>query len=40
VYLYRVVADMNGKKIDKLTTGAYNTDKYFRSGYGKMYLMR
>ena len=40
VYLYRVVADMNGKKIDKLNTGAYNTDKYFRSGYGKMYLMR
>jgi hypothetical protein len=40
VYLYRVVADMNGKKIEKLTTGAYNTDKYFRSGYGKMYLMR
>lgn len=40
VYLYRVVADMNGKKIEKLNTGAYNTDKYFRSGYGKMYLMR
>jgi hypothetical protein len=40
VYLYRVVADMNGKKIEKLTTGGYNTDKYFRSGYGKMYLMR
>jgi hypothetical protein len=40
VYLYRVVVDMNGKKIDKLNTGAYNTDKYFRSGYGKMYLMR
>jgi hypothetical protein len=40
VYLYRVVADMNGKKIDKLNTGAYNTDKYFKSGYGKMYLMR
>lgn len=40
VYLYRVVADMNSKKIDKLNTGAYNTDKYFKSGYGKMYLMR
>jgi hypothetical protein len=40
VYLYRVVADMNGKKIEKLNTGAYNTDKYFKSGYGKMYLMR
>jgi hypothetical protein len=40
VYLYRVVADMNGKKIEKLNTGAFNTDKYFKSGYGKMYLMR
>jgi hypothetical protein len=40
VYLYRVVADMNGKKIDKLNSGIYNTDKYFKSGYGKMYLMR
>jgi hypothetical protein len=40
VYLYRVVADMNGKKIEKLNTGVYNTDKYFKSGYGKMYLMR
>ena len=40
VYLYRVVADMNGKKINKLNSGAYNTDKYFKSGYGKMYLMR
>jgi flagellar hook assembly protein FlgD len=40
VYLYRVVANMNGKKIEKLNTGTYNTDKYFRSGYGKMYLMR
>jgi hypothetical protein len=40
VYLYRVVADMNGKKIEKLNSGAFNTDKYFQSGYGKMYLMR
>lgn len=40
VYLYRVIADINGKKIDKLKSSTYNTDKYFQSGYGKMYLMR
>lgn len=40
VYLYRVLADIRGKKIDKLNSGSYNTDKYFQSGYGKMYLMR
>ena len=40
VYLYRVVADMNGRKIDKLNSGAFNTDKYFKSGYGKIYIMR
>jgi hypothetical protein len=40
VYLYRVIADINGKKIEKLKSSTYNTDKYFQSGYGKMYLMR
>jgi flagellar hook assembly protein FlgD len=40
VYLYRVMADIQGKKIDKLNSSSYNTDKYFQSGYGKMYLMR
>ena len=40
VYLYRVIADISGKKIDKLKSTTYNTDKYFQSGYGKMYLMR
>lgn len=40
VYLYRVLADIRGKKIDKLNSGSYNTDKFFQSGYGKMYLMR
>ncbi len=40
VYLYRVIADINGKKIDKLNSATFNTDKYFQSGYGKMYLMR
>ena len=40
VYLYRVIADIKGKKIDKLKSSSFNTDKYFQSGYGKMYLMR
>ncbi|NBO49263.1 MAG: hypothetical protein EBU80_05990 [Chitinophagia bacterium] len=40
VYLYRVLTDMKGKKIDKLNTGSYNTDQFFNRGYGKMYLMR
>ncbi|MFN5021952.1 MAG: hypothetical protein ACK5GP_09905, partial [bacterium] len=40
VYLYLVIADINGKKIDKLKSSTFNTEKYFQSGYGKMYLMR
>jgi len=40
VYLYRVVTNLNGKTMDKYSTTANNTDKYFTRGYGKMYLMR
>jgi hypothetical protein len=40
VYLYRVMTDINGKKIEKLKTGSFNTEEYFKGGYGKMYLMR
>jgi hypothetical protein len=40
VYLYRVVAEINGTPIDKLNKEGFNTDRYFKSGYGKMYLMR
>jgi|688.fasta_scaffold03384_18 hypothetical protein len=48
VYLYRVVTNLNGKSLDKLELDGFNgdrysdksTDKYFKSGYGKMYLMR
>jgi flagellar hook assembly protein FlgD len=40
VYLYRVIADINGKKIERLKSSSFNTEKYFQSGYGKMYLMR
>ena len=40
VYLYRVMTDINGKKLDKLKSANFNTEKYFQGGYGKMYLMR
>lgn len=37
VYLYRVVTTLNGADMDHWNTGA---DKYFKHGYGKMYIMR
>lgn len=37
LYMYRVVARLNGDKLEHLETGA---DKYFKSGLGKMYLAR
>ena len=44
VYLYRVITNLNGNKLDKFDTqdvnGKIDTDKYFNKGYGKMYLMR
>lgn len=40
VYLYRVITNLNGKSIEKYTQESGQTDKYFKSGYGKMYLMR
>lgn len=40
VYLYRVITNLNGKKLDKFRAEGDNTDKYFKKGYGKMYLMR
>ncbi len=49
VYLYRVLTNLNGKRLDKFqgaqndryfSKGYGDTDKYFTSGYGKMYLMR
>ncbi len=44
VYLYRVVTNLNGSKLDKFSLDGNgnkdNTDKYFNKGYGKMYLMR
>ena len=40
IYLYRVITNLNGKKLDKYKAEEDNTDKYFNKGYGKMYLMR
>lgn len=40
VYLYRVLTNLNGKRLDKYKASGDNTDKYFNKGYGKMYLMR
>jgi len=48
VYLYRVITNLNGRSLDKLELKGLNgerysdksTDKFFQSGYGKMYLMR
>lgn len=45
VYLYRVITNLNGNKLEKFPSydanGAeINTYKFFNKGYGKMYLMR
>ncbi len=40
VYIYRVLTNLNGKKLDKFTSEDEVTDQYFNKGYGKMYLMR
>jgi len=40
VYIYRVVTTLDGKKMDKYKAKGDDTDKFFNSGYGKMYLMR
>lgn len=41
IYLYRVVATMDGQALDKWKGGPDSgTDKYFKSGFGKMYLAR
>ncbi|MFO7723719.1 MAG: hypothetical protein R6V49_10910 [Bacteroidales bacterium] len=37
VYLYRVVTNLKGEGIRKAASGA---DRYFREGWGKMYMMR
>lgn len=37
VYFYRVVTAVNGENIEHKSNG---TDKFFKNGYGKMYIMR
>jgi len=37
LYLYRVLTDLHGSKIEHRET---DIDKYFKKGWGKMYLMR
>lgn len=37
VYLYRVITYLNGQSIEKRETAA---DKFFKKGWGKMYLLR
>jgi hypothetical protein len=46
VYLYRVVTSLNGKDLDlradtrEMSRNGGGIDKYFKEGYGKMYIMR
>jgi Peptidase family C25/CARDB len=45
VYLYKVITSLNGNSLDKYNAtdnsgNLIDTDKYFKAGYGKMYLMR
>ena len=40
VYIYRVITNLNGNKLDSYKASGDDTDKYFNKGYGKMYLMR
>jgi len=41
IYLYRVFASIDGQPIEKWKEGPdKNADKYFKSGFGKMYLAR
>lgn len=40
VYIYRVITNLDGKKLDKFEIKDANTGQYFNKGYGKMYLMR
>lgn len=37
VYLYRVITSIDGNSIDHRNSGA---DKFYKNGYGKMYIMR
>jgi flagellar hook assembly protein FlgD len=38
VYLYRVVTSIRGENVEQRKNA--NVDKYFKNGYGKLYIMR
>lgn len=38
VYLYRVITSIRGENVER--KGNSNIDKYFKNGYGKLYIMR
>lgn len=45
VYLYRIITNLDGSSLEKFdlkdaSGDKIKTDKYFKGGYGKMYLMR
>ncbi len=40
VYIYRVITNQNGQSLDKYKADGDDSGKYFKKGYGKMYLMR
>lgn len=40
VYLYRVIATKDGKPMERWKPEGEGTDRFFKNGYGKMYLMR
>ena len=40
VYIYRVLTNLNGNRLEKYKAEGDDTEKYFNKGYGKMYLMR
>ncbi len=40
IYLYRVVARLDGQEMEKYRASGDRTDPFFNKGYGKMYLLR
>jgi hypothetical protein len=40
VYLYRVIATKDGRQMERWKPEGEGTDRFFKNGYGKMYLMR
>lgn len=40
LYLFRIIADIKGSSIQKLHIGLNRTNQFFKSAYGKMYMIR